>query len=133
MNCNINCLPTISYHEDHCLVVKEKQTYVTFKKFIPTFDPTVRPSISYTTDSVAASVDSPILLPCDVLLGNPKPTITWYRGSDPIVPNYDIHVTPNGALAFRSVSMADGGQYRCVASNVAGDHSITVTLTVQSK
>ena len=74
-----------------------------------------------------------VLLPCDVLMGNPKPTIQWYKGLQPVTPTNNLRVGPTGTLVIRSVGLADAGQYRCVAGNVAGNHSITVELTIYSE
>ena len=61
--------------------------------------------------------------------GHPTPSIFWERVFHRTFPHSD-HVLPNGALSIGPVTVADAGQYRCIAENsegmVAADAFITV-------
>ena len=67
-----------------------------------------------------------VTLPCPVQ-GTPKPEITWYRGDSPVL---NHRVTSEGSLVLEQPSANDTAQYRCVASNVAGNVTHTVDLLV---
>jgi len=66
---------------------------------------------------------------CVVLLGNPAPTITWYKMGERLT-NEDGVANGNGHLLLADVSVADEGEYTCVASNAGGNASQTTQLDV---
>jgi len=70
-----------------------------------------------------------VLLPCPVR-GTPQPQVTWYRGDSPVSHH---RVTSAGSLVLEHPSANDTGLYRCVATNVAGNTTHTVDLTVFRK
>ena len=67
-----------------------------------------------------------VTLPCPVR-GTPRPDVTWYRGDSPVTGR---RVTSEGSLVLERASADDTAQYRCVASNVAGNVSHAVDLLV---
>jgi len=79
-------------------------------------------------------VDNPVLMACEVT-GIPAPQITWTNHgqdvrADPIDAAATFRVLANGALRIDRVTAEDSGMYECVARNVAGNDSMSVTLNV---
>jgi len=78
-------------------------------------------------------VDNPVLMTCEVT-GTPAPQVTWTNhGQDVLADLKDdttFHILANGALRIDRVTTEDSGMYECIASNVAGNASMAVTLTV---
>ncbi|XP_043555476.1 hemicentin-1 [Chiloscyllium plagiosum] len=69
-------------------------------------------------------------IPCNAW-GVPKPTITWYRGSNNIWPdNKQYNVDAEGTLTIEKVQITDEGVYSCVVKNVAGQHEVNTTVQV---
>lgn len=63
--------------------------------------------------------------------GDPSPSVTWLDPTlAPLTPNGRIRALPNGSLEVRYAQPQDSGSYRCVASNAAGNSSLTVNLRV---
>ena len=77
-----------------------------------------------------------LLLTCDAV-GNPTPSISWTKNGFLINASGDPRISfieENTKLSIANVSVADDGQYRCVASNSLGNAtSNTAILDVQSK
>ncbi|KAL8608110.1 hypothetical protein ACOMHN_016565 [Nucella lapillus] len=79
-----------------------------------------------------------IVLPCQAS-GRPRPKIRWERNGQKIssanhrIPQGRVHYITlhTGGLAIPHVSAADGGVYRCVAENKAGESFADISLTVQ--
>jgi len=89
----------------------------------------VKPLIAYASPSVEALEGRDVTLMCVVLLGNPPPTVTWYKMGERLT--NDEHVANgNGQLSLSAVSVADGGEYTCVASNAGGNATQTTQLDV---
>ncbi|GAB6026603.1 Down syndrome cell adhesion molecule-like protein 1, variant 2 [Chamberlinius hualienensis] len=70
-----------------------------------------------------------------VATSNSSPTIVWTRDDQPVKPSlYSSFVTSTGDvvsyLNITSVRVEDGGEYRCVASNRAGESSHTGKLNI---
>lgn len=69
---------------------------------------------------------------CDVE-GEPPPSVTWL---DPqlkaLSPVGRIRALANGSLEVRYAQPQDSGVYLCVASNAAGNNSLTVSLNVRA-
>uniref|UniRef100_A0A8B9BNN6 Hemicentin 1 n=1 Tax=Anser brachyrhynchus TaxID=132585 RepID=A0A8B9BNN6_9AVES len=70
-----------------------------------------------------------LTLPCVLLAGNPIPDRRWIRNSM-LVPNPYINVRSDGSLHLERVRLQDGGDYTCMASNVAGTNNKTTTVNV---
>ena len=93
----------------------------------------VPPEMSRSHDEYTVIVDNPILMSCEVT-GIPAPQVTWTAHGEDIadVKNSSaFHVLANGALRIDHVTTDDSGMYECVATNVAGNATMAVTLNVQ--
>ncbi|XP_032887721.1 immunoglobulin superfamily member 10 [Amblyraja radiata] len=67
--------------------------------------------------------------------GRPSPTISWMLSNKTMVKNSSpfngrISVLADGTLRIKAVSVYDQGSYRCIASNPAGVHTVTVRIHV---
>ncbi|KAM4581070.1 immunoglobulin superfamily DCC subclass member 3 [Odontesthes bonariensis] len=66
--------------------------------------------------------------------GIPEASITWQRDRRPLsTADHRYTLLPNGVLQITSVQRADGGVFRCVASNIANtrySHEAQLTVTV---
>ncbi|XP_010130628.1 PREDICTED: hemicentin-1, partial [Buceros rhinoceros silvestris] len=71
-----------------------------------------------------------LTLPCVLLAGNPLPDRKWIKNSMVLVPNPYINVRSDGSLHLERVRLQDGGDYTCMASNVAGTSNKTTTVNV---
>ncbi|XP_065792282.1 hemicentin-1 isoform X3 [Muntiacus reevesi] len=71
-----------------------------------------------------------LTLPCALLAGNPIPERRWTKNSAMLVQNPYITVRSDGSLHIERVRLQDGGEYTCVASNVAGTTNKTTTVDV---
>ncbi|XP_077950365.1 immunoglobulin superfamily DCC subclass member 3-like isoform X3 [Gasterosteus aculeatus] len=84
-------------------------------------------------ESVAVDEGGVARLTCQVN-GIPEANITWQRDRHPLStedPRYTL--LPNGVLQITSVQRADGGLFRCVASNIANtrySHEARLSVTV---
>ena len=68
----------------------------------------------------------------------PEPQVDWYRGSEKVVDegrfvHIDAIEEDLFTLIIEQSEMADGGQYKCVAVNEAGQTSCEALLTVKGK
>jgi len=62
--------------------------------------------------------------------GNPEPKVTWLKQNSNLLA--DKRVVPSrGGLMITDVTSQDEGRYTCVARNILGEVSSSVTLTVQ--
>lgn len=67
------------------------------------------------------------------VIGQPEPEVKWYRDDKPlsstpkvnIVKKEDVHT-----VTIKTVTLKQGGLYKCVATNIAGkaEHSATITI-----
>ncbi|KFP01647.1 Hemicentin-1, partial [Calypte anna] len=71
-----------------------------------------------------------LTLPCVLLAGNPLPDQRWIKNSVVLVPNPYINIRGDGSLHLERVRLQDGGNYTCMASNVAGTSNKTTTVNV---
>ncbi|XP_067391212.1 hemicentin-1 isoform X2 [Emydura macquarii macquarii] len=71
-----------------------------------------------------------LTLPCVLLAGNPIPERRWIKNDMVLVPNPYINVRSDGSLHLERVRLQDGGEYTCMASNVAGTSNKTTTVNV---
>jgi hypothetical protein len=76
-------------------------------------------------------------LPCQVILSNPPPVITWYKDGEVLDEEQKqwegILVLANGSLVISYTTQQHEGTYECVASNVGGTVSQATTLYVLGK
>ncbi|XP_031431207.1 LOW QUALITY PROTEIN: hemicentin-1 [Clupea harengus] len=79
---------------------------------------------------VTVIVGSDTTLPCEVQ-SVPPPVISWSRDRQLISPHSPRHTQlPSGSLKILDTRVADSGLYVCVASNIAGNFTQTVRLSV---
>nr|XP_048286978.1 hemicentin-1 isoform X1 [Myodes glareolus] len=71
-----------------------------------------------------------LTLPCTLLAGNPIPERRWMKNSAMLVQNPYITVRSDGSLHIERVRLQDGGEYTCVATNVAGTNNKTTSVAV---
>lgn len=67
---------------------------------------------------------------CRAISGYPTPTVTWTRRNGRPLPSHASQDYP-GTLTFNSLTLEDGGEYECLATNLAGSVSITASVIVQ--
>ena len=92
----------------------------------------MKPLIAYTSPNVETLEGRDVTLMCVVLLGNPPPTITWYKMGERLT-NHDDVANGNGHLSIDDVSVDDEGEYTCVASNAGGNATQTIQLDVHGR
>ena len=64
--------------------------------------------------------------------GNPEPKVTWLKQNSNLLA--DKRVVPSrGGLMITDVTSQDEGSYTCVARNILGEVTSSVTLTVQGE
>ncbi|KAH9500753.1 Hemicentin-1, partial [Bulinus truncatus] len=72
-----------------------------------------------------------IVLPCTVD-SHPPPSFSWFKGGSPIsFADIRYFIRNDGALEIFSADAQDTSQYKCVASNVAGEIEKTINLFVE--
>ena len=67
--------------------------------------------------------------PCTAL-GDPRPSITWYKSHDLITSNARYHILANQTLVIFSVTAQDSGSLTCRAMNEAGTREAKAYLLV---
>ncbi|XP_035996829.1 hemicentin-1 isoform X1 [Fundulus heteroclitus] len=71
-----------------------------------------------------------IILPCDVH-SVPPPTISWAKEKQLISPFSSRHLQlPSGSMKILETRASDSGLYVCVASNIAGNVTLSIALSV---
>ena len=72
---------------------------------------------------------------CKAPRGSPEPIVWWEKNSTPLQLTAENHrIFENGTLALLNASLADNGEYRCVAQNDAGSRrSASALLNVFAK
>nr|DBA21577.1 TPA: hypothetical protein GDO54_018188 [Pyxicephalus adspersus] len=86
---------------------------------------------SSTPIPVVAALGAEITLPCDVH-GVPAPTVSWRKDSFPLpIVSTRHHLLPSLSLKLSELRVMDSGYYTCLASNLAGNTSLTYSLEVQ--
>ncbi|XP_063789922.1 striated muscle preferentially expressed protein kinase [Pseudophryne corroboree] len=68
---------------------------------------------------------------CDIrlkvaVLGNPVPSLRWYKNQEPLHPGTE----ENGTLCIRDSKMEDAGIYTCVAQNALGEATTSAVLAI---
>ncbi|KAG8436526.1 hypothetical protein GDO86_007581 [Hymenochirus boettgeri] len=90
----------------------------------------IPPQIVKRVKDVSVIITNQTVLPCTAH-GYPKPTLTWTKNNVPITDKRGTHsVLPSGDLILYSVQHKDVGTYTCTASNIAGEDTHSVRLTV---
>ncbi|XP_078407396.1 LOW QUALITY PROTEIN: hemicentin-1-like [Cetorhinus maximus] len=79
-----------------------------------------------------ATVNFPASFEC-LASGTPPPELTWFKGNQLITRMAGSSVLESGrTLRIENAQLSDGGQYRCVATNVAGSTEVQYTLRVHA-
>lgn len=72
------------------------------------------------------------------LTADPKPTITWYKGTEVLKEGgrYKMKMTTDKAnhtvsMEIAGGGMQDGGEYKAVAKNSFGESTATITLNFE--
>ncbi|CAH0555093.1 unnamed protein product [Brassicogethes aeneus] len=74
----------------------------------------------------------PLSLPCNVL-GNPKPTIHWYKNAIPVNFTEERYtLEEDNSLVLKKILINDSGMYQCFAKNEAGESSLSTWLKVKT-
>ena len=84
------------------------------------------PTITCECHAINVPEGSPASVSCPVL-GNPHPTITWYKGNETL---RSTTLNTNNILKFSEIALDDIGWYTCFAKNFLGNVSVTVQLRV---
>ncbi|KAM6047554.1 LOW QUALITY PROTEIN: hemicentin-2 [Theristicus caerulescens] len=92
----------------------------------------VPPSIELGPVLITATEGAAITLRCNAT-GVPPPTVTWAKGTEPILLSPRYYLDPNGTLLIPSPSPGDAGTYFCTATNAAGFSSREMQLSVTTK
>lgn len=89
------------------------------------------PVIQTSAGSPTSIQGSSTVLECQAT-GDPLPVVTWFFSSAQIPNQGDPRVrqASNGSLLITPVQTGDRGEYLCLATNSAGNDSITLQLTV---
>ncbi|XP_020958298.1 hemicentin-1 isoform X2 [Sus scrofa] len=90
----------------------------------------VAPLIGISPSVTSVVEGQQLTLPCALLAGNPIPERRWMKNSAILVQNPYITVRRDGSLHIERVRLLDGGEYTCVATNVAGTINKTTTVDV---
>ena len=99
------------------------------------YHPTALPEFVNANISITTTVQSEVILPCDII-PDPTVTFTWQFGGMLITPSVGggtYTILPNGSLVVANVGEVHEGTYTCVVTNPLGVASGTVVLTVNSK
>ena len=102
--------------------------FLDFSIFLP-----VRPLLAYTNPQVETIAGRTVRLSCIVLLGNPRPTITWIKMGQKVESSKRYDDDGNGVLTISDTRVDDEGEYTCVASNVGGNATYVTNLDVQGE
>ncbi|XP_029473326.1 LOW QUALITY PROTEIN: hemicentin-1 [Rhinatrema bivittatum] len=71
-----------------------------------------------------------LTLPCVLLAGNPLPERRWIKNSVVLTSSPYVTIRSDGSLHLEWARLQDGGEYICMASNVAGTSNRTSLVSV---
>ncbi|XP_052706840.1 twitchin-like isoform X1 [Crassostrea angulata] len=93
----------------------------------------------FTTKPMIRQEGDKIIFDCK-LTADPKPTITWYKGTEVLKEGgrYKMKMTSDKAnhtvsMEIAGGGMQDGGEYKAVAKNSFGESTATITLNFEGK
>lgn len=79
-----------------------------------------KPYFLYPLRDLVVDEESHVTLRCDAL-GKPRPTFSWYKNSQPLVPvPGEIEIVSNVLTILRTQVGKHGGMYECTATNTHG-------------
>ncbi|XP_078498867.1 hemicentin-1 [Lissotriton helveticus] len=90
----------------------------------------VAPVIGVSAAAMNVIEGQQLTLPCLLLAGNPLPERRWIKNNVALVSNPYVSIRSDGSLHLEGVRLQDGGEYICMASNVAGSRNRTTTVNV---
>ncbi|XP_049335709.1 hemicentin-1 isoform X1 [Astyanax mexicanus] len=90
----------------------------------------VSPVIALSPAEVSVIEEQQVTLPCVLLAGNPLPQRHWIHENTLITSGPYVSIRRDGSLHIERVSVQDGGEYTCVAENVAGSSNRTTTVHI---
>ncbi|KAF7658577.1 hypothetical protein LDENG_00010770 [Lucifuga dentata] len=82
-----------------------------------------KPRIQAAPSLLIALIGQTVTLPC-VVQGEPSPEVSWFHNGLP------VGVRNTSPLLIQQVSLADKGDYKCVARNSAGQETLEIKLEV---
>ncbi|XP_074654070.1 hemicentin-1-like [Tubulanus polymorphus] len=91
----------------------------------------VLPKIRTYTSSLVVHKGHTAVLTCTIIEGTPPPTLTWLKGLGILTETDSIKMDAHGNLMIENIQAEDAGDYTCVASNVGGNITHTMTISVQ--
>uniref|UniRef100_A0A8C9UE41 Hemicentin 1 n=1 Tax=Serinus canaria TaxID=9135 RepID=A0A8C9UE41_SERCA len=123
-----------------CCMVLHLYKYVYSLQLLNMFHVIVKPRVSRPGDQQENAHDKPIevsviagedvTLPCEVR-SLPPPIITWAKEMQLISPFSPRHTfLPSGSMKISETQVSDSGMYVCVATNIAGNVTQSVKLSV---
>ncbi|NXI30722.1 HMCN1 protein, partial [Sterrhoptilus dennistouni] len=131
--------PSIVWSKRCCMVL-HLYKYVYSLQLLNVFHVIVKPRVSRPGDQQGNAHDKPIevsviagedvTLPCEVR-SLPPPIITWAKEMQLISPFSPRHTfLPSGSMKISETQVSDSGMYICVATNIAGNVTQSVKLSV---
>ncbi|XP_030240178.1 uncharacterized protein LOC108650825 isoform X6 [Drosophila navojoa] len=94
----------------------------------------IRPAVHIPLKDVFIFEGKPVRLDC-VIVGQPEPEVIWYHNERPVKESADVQLLFQGdrcSLFIQEVCQEDGGSYKVVAINSAGEASSSCELKVTS-
>jgi hypothetical protein len=71
-----------------------------------------------------------VRIACLAAVGRPIPDVKWYREGEEVTTNERISILVDGSLRITDAQTSDQGNLTCIATNVVGSDSFTVSLSV---
>ena len=103
-------------------------------KYSTSFIHTVAPGVMVSPSTQTTNNGSTISIEC-LAEGGPDNMIQWIAGGDTLTTGMDVSISDGSQLSVLNISNVnateDGGEYRCVVSNAAGNDSDNATLNVR--
>ncbi|XP_033761247.1 hemicentin-1-like [Pecten maximus] len=90
----------------------------------------VPPMITDSVTDVTGVVDTSVVLPCE-FGGYPDPKVTWKKDGYPFPLSSLRHQVSFGAIQFSRVRLEDQGIYECMVTNLVGNDTKRINLTLQ--
>ena len=109
--------------------------YITaYIKVSTSFIHTVAPGVVVSPSTQTTNNGSTVSIEC-LAEGGPDNVFQWIAGGDTLTSRIDVNISNGSRLSVLSISNVnateDGGEYRCVVSNAAGNDSDNATLNVR--
>lgn len=92
----------------------------------------VKPSVQLPLKNLSVFEGKPVRLDC-VIVAQPEPEVIWYHNNRPVKESVDVQLVFQGdrcSLIIQEAYLEDGGDYRVVAINSAGEASSSCTLSI---